>query len=138
MTLSKRVQDAVKAFCRPYIDLANEACEQLEALTSEYPIVLIAVYGSILSGLRRGSDVDILVLYDSDKTKGTRLYFEMQGRIQDIIDSFYPRGIPVDIQLLAAEGFLSPENTSSYKRGVAENHLIMWMEEGYFESRGYI
>lgn len=136
--LSNNIISKLDTFISQFTDRAILVCNELEDLARQYPIVIVLVYGSVLTGPYPGSDIDILVLFDKQGFHYQDEYLEMRDAISDICFKYEATPIPVDIQVFDFDSFLESDDTDSYKRGISAHNQIMWMEAQFFEQRGFI
>lgn len=133
--LSPGVIAKLKEFKRPFMDQFDSIERALIRCTSDYPIALCALYGSMLKGLSRHSDIDILVLLRDDyKSYGDIL--DVKIGLEDRIAAAAVNSIPVDLKVSSVSSFLDMSRGTEFKRSVSANNEVFW-EDGVSIGREY-
>lgn len=137
LSLPQYVLEGACAGFQPFYKQYTAVCKKLEERASELSIALIAIYGSVVKGVRPGSDIDILVLLSPKyKIEGWD-YLDLCDEIQETAESAKVNAIPLDVHIRSWESFRCLEYGEQFKRSLCSANKIIW-EDGVTIDRRYI
>lgn len=120
----------------PFHEQLYAVADALQDNAEELSICLIAAFGSVLEGLRPGSDVDILVLLHGYKEKGIP-FLDAQDAVRDCAEDARINDVPLDLHIRDAMSFVDISHGAEFKRSFSERNRILW-EDGVTIERRFI
>lgn len=129
---------SVKEFFCPFREQYEAISYVLIRATGKYPVALIAVFGSILTGVGRNSDIDFLVLVkDEYKSAGYNLH-ELKWILEDLVEEGKVNKIPIDLTVTSVSSFLDLTTNTWFKRGFSDNNWVIWEDGESFDSTIFV
>lgn len=135
VSLSPKLLAGCKEFFRPFQEQYDSVVKTLCSMVESYPIALCAVYGSMVKGVRPGSDIDIIVLLRDDyKSYGSLL--DISDDIGDAVEAGRVNDIPIDLHVRSVSSFFDVTRGTEFKQSFSEANIVFW-EDGVTIDRGF-
>lgn len=122
-----------KKFEEQYMTIIDALVHRAE----KYYICLIALFGSVLTGTRPGSDIDILILLKDDYKRDGINILDLRDDIRDYAESCRVNDIPLDLHVVSASSFVDTSHGTAFKHSFSANNEIIW-EDGVTIDRRFI
>lgn len=109
----------------------------LVAKHNELSIGAIILYGSCLTGVRPGSDIDLLILLSDDFKERGQNFLELQDMIEMCAEEACVNEIQLDLHIRSARSFTDTTHGTAFKKSVCANNEVLW-EDGVTLDRRFI